>query len=391
MTNHRSLIALNLAVFLFMLGVGVIVPLLPQKIITLTGSLTTIGYLASAFAIPFVLLQLPIGRLSNRFGFRYLLLTGYLVGSISGVIYYFSNNQWMIFFGRLLQGIGEAPLWALAPALLSILYPLARGKVIGFYNASIHLGLTLGSVVSILTSKIWVNNEPYLLFALAGTLGALLILMGVQDPLHRDNFEKTPIDAGTFKNLVKDPGTLAVFSSIALYGAGYGIFLTILPGFLIQNKGFSRTEISCFFTLFYIAISLSQVITGPISDRQGRRPIMVSGLIAASVGLAIFPDKKGWEIFPWLFLASFGLGIFCVSALAWLNDSVSDSFKGTISCAFYLFWGIGFFSAPLFLGKPAMMSYGFKGFHLLALLFLIQAFLLGIIPHKRGEIPRKKL
>jgi len=374
-----------------MLGVGVIVPLLPQKIITLTGSLTTIGYLASAFAISFVLLQLPIGRLSNRFGFRYLLLTGYLVGSGSGLIYCFSNSQWMIFFGRLLQGIGEAPLWALAPALLSILYPLARGRAIGFYNASIHLGLTLGSVISILTSTIWINNEPYLLFTLSGILGALLILTGVKEPAPMENFDKTSIDAGTFKNLVKDPATLAVFSSIALYGAGYGIFLTILPGFLIQDKGFSRTEISYFFTLFYIAISISQVITGPISDRQGRRPIMISGLIAAFIGLVIFPDKKGWEIFPWLFLASFGLGIFCVSALAWLNDSVSDSFKGTISCAFYLFWGIGFFSAPLLLEKITGLGNGFTGFHLLALLFLIQAFFLGIIPHKRGEIPRKKV
>lgn len=391
MANHRSIIALNLSVFLFMFGVGMIVPLLPQKIITLTGSLKTVGYLASAFAISFVLLQLPIGRLSDRFGFRRFLLAGYLTCSASGVLYCFSNTQEMIFFGRMLQGIGEAPLWALAPALLSILYPGSKGKVIGLYNAAIHLGLTLGSVAGILVSTSWVKNKPFLLFALSGLLGGFLILVAVKDPDQTASNLEAPMDTGEFKKLLTDPGTITVFSGIILYGAGYGIFLTVLPGFLIQDKGFSQTGVGWFFMLFYIAISLSQVITGPLSDRHGRRKTMIFGLLGIFMGLGMFPGRQGWEIYPWLFLASFGLGVFCVSALAWLNDAVGDSLKGTVSGAFYLLWGIGFFSGPLLLASPGKCFNGLTGFHLLAMLYFFQAVLLSLIRHRRGKFYKDRV
>jgi MFS family permease len=388
MEKRISIIGLNLSVFVFMFGVGMIVPLLPQKIITFTGSLKTVGYLASAFAVPFVLLQFPIGRLSDRYGVRRFLLGGYLVCAVSGLIYCFSHTQEMVFLGRLLQGIGEASLWALAPALLSMLYPAAKGKVIGIYNASLHLGLTLGSAFGILMAGVWVRNEPFVLFALSGVLGAFLIFVTVKDPGAEGSVVDAALDKDGFKTLLAHPGTLAVFSGIILYGAGYGISLTVLPGFLIQEKGFTQAQVGGFFTLFYVGISLSQIITGPVSDRHGRTKTMILGLLMITAGLGMFPGRDGWLIYPWLFLASFGLGVFCISALSWLNNSVGDSLKGTISGSFYLFWGIGFFAGPAALGAFGEAARGFTGFHVLAVLFLLQAFVQWVLGYRSGKIGR---
>ena len=377
-STNRPVIALNLSVFLYMLGVGMIVPLLPQKIMGLTGSLETLGYLASAFAVSFVLLQLPIGHLSDRFGFRGFLLAGYLACSASGFLYCFSNTQEMIFFGRMIQGIGEVPLWALAPALLSILYPEKKGKVIGTYNAVMHLGLTLGGIAAIMVSTLWLKNESFLIFAMSGILGSVIIFFAVNDPDREVSKFEDAVNPGAFMALIKNPGIFTVLSGIVLYGAGYGIFLTVLPGFLLQDKGFTQTGIGWFFMLFYVAISLAQMITGPISDRYGRRKAMISGLLAVSVGVGMFSGNQEWRIYPWLFLASFGLGIFCVSALAWLNDSVENSLKGTVSGAFYLFWGIGFFSGPLLLASPGKIFNSITGFHLLAMAYFFEAVFLGV-------------
>lgn len=385
MAKHRSIVALNLAIFFFMFGVGMIVPLLPQKIIALTGSLQSVGYLASAFAVSFVLLQFPMGRLSDRFGFKGFLLAGYLTCSVSGLFYCFSDTPEMIFFGRMLQGIGEAPLWALAPALVSILYPRSKGKVIGFYNASIHLGLTAGSAGGILVSSFWVNNESFLLFALSGLLGALFVLVAVKDPDQKAPIAEGAVDKMAFMALVKNSSSLAVFGGIILYGAGYGIFLTVLPGFLIQEGGFSSVNIGWFFMLFYVAISLSQAIIGPLSDRYGPGKTMVIGLMAVFIGVGMFPEKQSWEIYSWLFVASFGLGFFCVSALAWLNGCVGDSLKGTVSGTFYLLWGVGFFSAPPLLGLSGTILKTAIGFYLLALCYFVQAVLLGVVLYRHNH------
>ena len=144
MSQYRLLIVISLSAALLMVGVGMIVPLLPQRIISLSGSMQNVGYLASFFALSYLLLQLPIGTMADRLGIKPFLVLGYLCCGISGLVYFFADSTDTIFWGRIIQGAGEAPIWALGPALLSLAYPDAKGRVIGIYNAAIHAGLTLG-------------------------------------------------------------------------------------------------------------------------------------------------------------------------------------------------------------------------------------------------------
>ena len=78
MGRYKSLLALNVSAFLLMLGVGMIVALLPQKIMDLSHSVAAVGYLAASFAISYVLTQIPIGNLADKIGWtnRFALLRG---------------------------------------------------------------------------------------------------------------------------------------------------------------------------------------------------------------------------------------------------------------------------------------------------------------------------
>nr|WP_007954538.1 MFS transporter [Pelosinus fermentans] len=114
MFRDKTLLGLISAVFLMMVGVGMIVALLPQRIVDLDGNGQSVGYLASAFAISYIVLQVPIGTLSDKLGFKPFLILGYLLCFITGLSFYFSSSSIMIFLSRLLQGAGEAPIWALA-------------------------------------------------------------------------------------------------------------------------------------------------------------------------------------------------------------------------------------------------------------------------------------
>jgi MFS family permease len=80
-----------------MLGVGMIVAQLPQRVIDLTGSGNTVGLLASAFAFSYIIVQVPIGNLSDKVGFKVFLISGYLVCGITGLLYYYSNSANHIF------------------------------------------------------------------------------------------------------------------------------------------------------------------------------------------------------------------------------------------------------------------------------------------------------
>jgi MFS family permease len=84
--------------------------------------------------------------------------------------------------------------------------------------------------------------------------------------------------------LAKDRQTAIVLVGIALYGAGYGAFLTNVPAFLIAVKGFNPSLVGIFFSLFYVAISASQVLTGQLSDKYGRKLFMIIGLYTSGIG-----------------------------------------------------------------------------------------------------------
>lgn len=372
MVRYQSVVTINIAVFLLMLGIGMIVALLPQRIMNLSGSVSSVGYLASAFALTYVLFQIPIGNLSDRFGFKPFLVGGYFLCSLTGLLYYCSKTSGLILWGRMLQGIGEIPVWALAPALLSIQFPDHKGRVMGLYNASLHCGLTSGSLLGVLVSRTWQGNEPFLFFAGVSFLGGMLIALFVENPNQEGIAQTARLNTAFVRSLSSNHSVLAVLAGIALYGAGYGIFITLIPAFLISAKSFNQTTVGVFFTLFYISISLSHLIAGPLSDRKGRKPTMVFGLIMATFGIAMFSGFKQPWLIVFLTLASFGLGVFSIAAITFLNECVPKPLKGTISGAFYFFWGAGFFFGPLLLGKMGQSGYWQMGFMSLAGLFMIE-------------------
>ena len=376
LNDKKTLIGLNLSVFLMMLGVGMIVAVLPQRILDFTSDSSQVGYLASAFALSYIALQVPIGNLADKYGFKLFLTLGYILCFFTGGLYYLSNSANLIFLGRLFQGIGEAPVWALAPALLSIKYPLARAKVMGVYNASIHIGLTLGPMFGVLFSRILSGNQFFLLYALVCALGAAIIYISVEDPQTNTLATKQSLSLKSLLNLAKDRGTAIVLIGITLYGAGYGTFLTNVPAYLLGVKNYSQALISIFFSLFYVAISVSQVLTGPLSDKFGRRLFMIIGLYTSGVGLLLFSQlDHPWTIII-LTLASLGLGIFYLSSMAFLNDIVPNSLKGTISGAYYLCWGIGFFFGPIIIGQLGRLPGFNKGFYIFSLLLIVEAIIM---------------
>ena len=150
MQKPFPLFILSLSATLLMLGVGMIVALLLQRVHALTGSLESVGLVASIFALAYLLAQLPIGALSDRLGPKRFLVIGYLLCALSGDVFFSTETAGGIFLGRFVQGLGEAPIWALGPAVLSLAYPTAKGRAIGIYNAAIHAGLTAGPLLGLL-------------------------------------------------------------------------------------------------------------------------------------------------------------------------------------------------------------------------------------------------
>ena len=375
MSSRTSSLALCSAAFIQMAGVGLIVALLPDRLMQLTGSMKNVGFLASAFALSFVVFQLPAGHLADRYGFKGFLVAGYAVCALSGIVYFNSDRIWSLLAGRVLQGFGEVPIWALGPALLSLLFNNSKGAEIGYYNASIHLGLTAGSLLCVWACTMWTGREAFLFFGVCGVAGAILVALFVKDPDVVQERQKTSGYGEVFRTIkaIRRPGVLA---GVSLYGGVYGLFVTAIPGVLLSEKGFNQSEVAVFFSIFYVAVSIAQVAAGRMTDSRGPVFPMSAGLLLVAGGLASFMAFSGKPIYFFLSVASFGLGMFCIAAMVLLNETVPPSLKGSISGVFYLLWGVGYFlGPPLFTGAGELIGYP-AAFSAIAVLVLAELFLL---------------
>lgn len=369
MDTRKSTIALNGSVLLLMSGVGLITPLLPGKILALSHSTVQVGILAAAFACPYILIQVPMGIAADRFGFKWFIVTGYILCGAAGLLYCHSGSSLTILVGRAIQGLGEAPLWALAPAFLSIINESCKGKAIGNYNASIHLGLTGGSLVSYIALNFFTEQHIMAAFVCIAFTSAGWTALGMQELKQRavEPVKFACSDQNSIREFLTDPSIITVLTGIFLYGVGYGVCMTIVPTYLstIQNYGFNFSGLM--FIAFYIGITLAQLLGGPITDKKGRVVPMLLGLPFYSLGMLFFFRASPVTCLLILVIASMGLGLFLAGSIAFLNDRVGTSSKGLVSGVFYFFWGSGYFTGPILLGYAGAFGFFREGFTFIGL------------------------
>lgn len=358
MRRYLSLMALCLAVFLVMLGMGMAVTVLPGRFLQVSGSPRSAGWLASIFALSYMLSQFPAGRWADRHGYRLALAAGCLLIAASAALYMIAASPVMLYLGRFIQGAGEAPVWAAAPAMLGRLYPDAKGRVMGLYSASFHLGLVAGPGIGIQLTAAG-RLDPFMAFSILCLVAGAIVFLFTRDPKPAETPAR-PTEA----SFVKKRGLWAIGCGILLFGTVYGLIISCLPVHLISAAGFSKEDLRAFFFFAYLGIGAAQLTGGELSDRLGRPGLMIAGLVSLGCGLFGFTAISSWSFLAGVTAMGLGLGVFSIASLAYLNEIAPDKHKGTVAGLYYSAWGFGYFAGPLLVdyvwverGMRAMATY----------------------------------
>jgi len=330
-------------------------PVLPRFAQDLGAAPELIGLIVAASTISGVLIKLPAGALSDILGRKRMLFLGGLFFAVPPFLYPLVQSAGPLIVLRFLHGMATAIFSPVAAALVADLASWRRGEQLGWFAAINDLGATLGPLLGGLILFYTASYTPtYLAVGVLGLLPLLLLLRLPDSP--REPVDKTSLRERVrgfgegIKEVLSSRGVIIASSLEATLFVGYGAFLGFFPTYA-QGIGLNDAQIALVMGAQLATTMLAKPISGRLSDRWGRKPMIVSGLCVSALTLPLIPALASvWVLF--LISACFGLGVAIVtpSTTALVADLVRAGRMGSAMGVFGTIWDSGEAAGPILAG-----------------------------------------
>ncbi|MGP1281939.1 MAG: TCR/Tet family MFS transporter [Parasphingopyxis sp.] len=288
--TRASLALIGFIVFIDMAGIGLILPVMPDLVIGLTG--VTIdraaeigGWLFFSYAIMQFLWAPIIGGLSDRYGRRPVLLFTLTALGLDYALMAWAPTLAWLFVGRLISGVMGATWAAANSCVADTVRTEDRGRVFGILGACGAAGFVLGPAIGGLLGGFGVRL-PFIaasILALSGAAIGWFVLKETLPPERRRRFALTRANPlGSILQLSKTPLVLGCLIAIFLMQLASQASVTVWAYYGIEKFAWSTLTIGLTVTLYGTLLALSQgVATGLSIRRFGAVPTAAVALLFA--------------------------------------------------------------------------------------------------------------
>jgi len=399
--RYRSLpanvFALSFVAFLNDVSSDIIYPLLPAFLfLTLGASPFAIGLIEGFAESVASILKLFSGYLSDKFGNRKLpVFLGYSLAAVTRPMLVFVTTWPQVLVVRMTDRIGKGIRGAPRDALIAgSIDPGSRGLAFGFNRAADHLGAVVGPVIAFVLLSVLAadpsnpTTREYQQLFLFASIPVVIGLFIIGFFVHEKKKEKVEIE----KNPIK--------FSLKAFDGNFKRFLLVMSLFTLSNStdaflllraqqaGIAPAVLPLLWMVLHFSKVLSSLAGGNLSDRFGRKSVIVAGWLLYAVVYIMFAfitaPWQAWALFA-IYGVFFGLSEGVEKAL--VADMVEDEKRGTAYGLYNLAYGITVFPASLLFGF-LWTSYGVQtAFIVSACISILAAILfLGIKTKKTDKI-----
>lgn len=309
-------------------------PLLPHFVESLSLSNTAAGSLASFLQIP-SLLQPFIGHLADKTTLRWIVILGPGVTATGMSFLGWAPGYMALVLMLLATGLSVAAFHATAPVAAGYLSGKRLGRGMGFWMVGGEMGRTIGPLVVV--SALAVMSMKSLAFlSLAGVATSVILYFRLRDvPLRtRDDGEQTE-----WRPAVRAMrGFMLILAALVALRSLMVMSTTIfLPLFLVEG-GTNAWLAGAALSIIEAAGMIGAFSGGWLSDRLGRRTVLIFGHVAAPITLLLFLATDGWVRIALLPL----IGLSLLSIPPVLMAMVQEHFPDTRALANGVYLSISF-------------------------------------------------
>ena len=288
----KRLVLILAYVFVDVLGFTLILPLLPFYARTFDATPAAVGLLLGANALTQFFSAPLIGRLSDRYGRRPLLLMC-LAGTVGSFLMLgLANSLWMLFLSRILDGLLGGDISLAQAYITDITGERDRAKGLGLIGAAFGIGFIFGPALGGVLSAGDNYARPAFAaaaLALVNLVGVLLMLPESLPPEERKNRVQSPATAVTARALweaLRRPCVGPLLNYRLWFGLAFTMFQTIFALFVQIRLGLNARTTS--YVLTYVGVVIAAVQGGGIAlltRRYGDKQLIFAGTIGLSLAL----------------------------------------------------------------------------------------------------------
>lgn len=303
--GKHALTFVFLTILIDTIGFGIIMPVMPQLIVSLTGvplSRATIiaGWLLATYAVLQFACGPVIGNLSDRFGRRPVLLASLAAFAIDYALMGFAPTIAWLFAGRAIAGVAGAVYSPAMAYIADVSAPEKRAQSFGLMGAAFGIGFIVGPLIGGLLGEL----GPRAPFFAAAALGAVNLLYGVfvlpesLPPERRRSFEWTRANpVGALLAMRRNPAILAIICAVFLWQLGHQVYPSTWAFFAKMRFDWSEAMVGGSLAFVGVLMAFTQgLLTGKIVPRIGEYRAVVLGLSsgAASMLMLAFSPTTLW-------------------------------------------------------------------------------------------------
>jgi MFS family permease len=353
----RNIWAASLASFLTDISSEMVLNILPLFLANVLGVRThVIGLIEGVAEATASLLKVFSGWLSDKLRARkWLAVGGYALSALFKPFFYFAHSWGMVagvrWADRVGKGIRTAPRDALVADSISEEH---RGLAFGFHRAADTGGAVVGLLVAL--GVVWLAQRGatalsrttfqtvVLISLVPAFLGVLALALGAQDVPVKAARERPRI---SFRGLGRRFALFMLIVGLFDLGNSSDAFLILRA----QERGLSVIGVLGMLVTFNVVYTLLSTPAGSLSDRIGRRQVIVAGwLVYAAIYLGVALAWTGWHV--WVLYALYGVyyGLAYGTTRAMVADIVPEHLRGTAYGTFNAVLGVLDFPASLIAG-----------------------------------------
>jgi multidrug resistance protein len=283
------LLLIFLTVFIDMVGFGIVIPVLPLYAEHFHASPVEIGWLTGIYSGMQILFVPILGRLSDRFGRRPILIVSLAGTAIGFLIMGWASSLPLLFVARIIDGASGGNISTAQAYIADISTPENRSRSMGILGAAFGLGFTFGPMIGGVLSRISYGAPFYFAAALAAVNVALLyfILPESLAPEHRSQ----PTDRSRIWEVLQHGHGRLFGTIVATYFftiSGFAIMTTLFALFTEKHFGFDAHQTGYVFGFIgIVSVILQGGLIGRLIKLFGETALARFGLFILSVGLAL--------------------------------------------------------------------------------------------------------